>query len=87
MTFIEFTIAPDSIGSSKGKRHYFVGKDEASILADTEKGREFGFAKFESYRIVTEEYVRASIEEKNLPFLEDGINAVQNGTSDSYSIQ
>lgn len=69
MEFIEFT------EKGANEKHYFVGKDYASILADTNNGREFGGIQFGSHQILS----RKEAEKLNLGYFASGIEAVEGG--------
>lgn len=69
MKFIEFT------EEDTGAKHYFVGKDYKSILADTNDGEEFGGIKFNSHRTLT----MAEADSLKLGYFASGVEAVRNG--------
>ena len=81
MIFIEFISTDDSF--PRGGKHYFVGASLAEVLADTKGGTEFGFTKFTSRRVITEEEEARSI---NLGFLEEGIKAVSTKGCPSFKL-
>ena len=58
------------------KKHYFIGKDVSAILADTASGKEFGGARFSSYRVITLEEARTL----GVGFLDRGIERIKRGT-------
>ncbi len=76
MKFIEFT------EKFTGAKHYFVGKTNQSILADTTDGSEFGGIQFGSHRSIT----REDAERLNLGYFSAGIEAVEGGCL-SYKLQ
>ena len=70
MIFLEFV----GLSLTDGK-HYFVGKDLQSVLADTNGGASFAGIKFASHREISEE----EAQRLKLGFLASGIEAVKGG--------
>lgn len=47
---VEF-VSPDY--PEKDAKHYFIGASLEDVLKDTNQGKEFGFAKFSSYKVIS----------------------------------
>lgn len=77
MVFVEFV---SSNYPYVGAKHHFIGASLGDVLAETDGGKEFGFAKFSSHRVTTEEEAR----NLGLGYLEQGIIAVLEGGCKSY---
>ncbi len=76
---VEF-VSPDF--PQKGAKHYFIGASLEDVLADTNQGKEFGFARFSSYRLISLDEAKKF----GLGYYEKGYAAVTKGLCKSYKL-
>jgi hypothetical protein len=76
---VEFTLSNSSI---EGEKYYFIGVSLEDILKDTNQGKNFGWIKFSSRRVISLDGAK----ELKLGFYEDGYKVITEKLCKSYKL-